>query len=201
MDTQQYETRKQIDEKVIKTYQYGSRVYESHTRDSDYDFIVVVESDNDDLYYSVDLEKANFTVYSEGMFLKRLKEHHISILECIFQHEKDHYRDEYFKLDLPSLRRAISSVSSNSYVKCKKKIKQGDLYIGQKSMFHSIRILMFGIQIARYGRIVDYSCANVFHKMIMDMTTWEDIDRQFKPFFNALKTSFRKLAPLEGECE
>lgn len=199
MSGQEYETRKNIEEKILKTYQYGSRVYGCHNENSDYDFIMVVESDKD-LYYSVTYPDTNFTVYSESMFIKKIQEHHISVLECIFQAPNDPYR-KYFKLDKGKLRRSISAISSNSFVKCKKKLSQGDYYIGKKSMFHSLRILGFGIQIALTGKIVDYSAYNHFLYRIMDMNTneWLPYQKVFQPIFNRMKSNFKVFAPLQEE--
>lgn len=199
MNIEQYETRKQIDEPILRTYQYGSRVYNCHNNDSDYDFIVIVESDKD-LYYSVNFPDSNFTVYSESMFIKRIEEHNISALECIFQNPSDPYR-KYFKLDKAKLRRSISSIASNSFGKCGKKLKQGDYYIGKKSLFHSIRILGFGIQIALTGRIVDYSAYNHYLYRIMETnsTDWEVYKKLFKPTFNRMKSNFKNFAPLETD--
>ena len=194
---QQYETRNTIDEEVIKAYTYGSRVYNCATDKSDWDYIILVESDNENLKYSVEKDMFNFTVYSEQNFIKEIKNHNISVLECIFQN--DTYL-QHFKLDSEKLRRAISSVASNSYVKCKKKIRDGEVYIGKKSLFHSLRILMFGIQIAKYGKIVDYKEANNYHKEIFSMgDDWSELDKKFKPIYNALKSEFKRLAPLESD--
>ena len=194
---QQYETRNTIDEEVTKAYTYGSRVYNCVTDKSDFDYIVLVESDNENLKYSVEKDTFNFTVYSEQNFIKEIKNHNISVLECIFQN--DTYL-QYFKLDSEKLRRAISSVASNSYVKCKKKIRDGEVYIGKKSLFHSLRILMFGIQIAKYGKIVNYEEANNYHKEIFSMgDDWTELDKKFKPIYNALKSEFKRLAPLESD--
>src|SRR5690606_20681238 len=111
---------------------------------------------------------------------------------------KDPYL-KYFKLDKSKLRRSISGTSSNSFVKCKKKLRQGDYYIGKKSLFHSLRILGFGIQIALTGKIVNYSAYNHYLDMIMDKNTndWSEYQKVFKPIFNHKKSEFRRLAPLE----
>jgi hypothetical protein len=195
----QYDVRDSIEHDILKTYQYGSRVYGCHTDDSDYDYITVVKSD-EDLYYSVEYSNTNFTVYSESMFIKKIKEHHISVLECIFQSKNDPYL-RHFELDKSVLRRSISAVASNSFVKCKKKLKQGDVYIGKKSMFHSLRILGFGIQIALTGKIVDYSAYNHFMDRIreMDSTNWRAYESIFRPVYNNYKTNFRIFAPLESD--
>lgn len=194
-----YETRDKISEKIIKVYNYGSRVYGTATENSDYDFIIVVDSP-DDLCYNVEKPKINHVVYSESMFIKRVKEHHISVLECIFQDKKDPYL-KYFKLDKSQLRRSISAVASNSFVKAKKKMRQGDYYIGKKSLFHSLRILGFGIQIALTETIKDYSAYNYYYDIIMGMQTnnWEDYEKIFKKEYNRKKSEFRKLAPLEDK--
>lgn len=198
-NNQQYETRDNVDERILRVYSYGSRVYGCNTEDSDYDYVIIVES-NEDLYYNVEKINVNITVYSESEFIRRIRNHHITALECIFQEKDDPYL-QYFELDKSQLRRSFSATASNSFVKCKKKLKQGDYYIGKKSLFHSIRILGYGTQIALAGRIVDYSAYNSFHKIIMGMTTneWSDYEKLFKPIFNHKKSEFRRLAPLEDE--
>lgn len=198
---EQYETRDNVDERIIKTYDYGSRVYGTATEKSDYDYIIVVESDKD-LYYSVSKPNVHLTVYSESRFIKEIENHHISVLECIFQENDDPYR-KYFKLNKSQLRRSISATAGNSFVKAKKKMRQGDHYIGKKSLFHSLRILGYGIQIAVTGMIKDYSAYNSYHDIIMGMTTneWEDYQKIFKPEYNRKKSEFRSLAPLEDRNE
>ena len=196
---QQYETRSRVEEEILAVYKYGSRVYKCATKESDWDYIVVVESPYEDLKYSVIKDNVNLTVYSEQNFIEEIKNHHISVLECIFQKTNDMFK-KHFELDSEKLRRAISSVASNSYVKCKKKIRDGEVYIGKKSLFHSIRILMFGIQIAKYGKIVNYEEANNYHKIIFEMgDDWSELDKEFKPVYNALKSKFKRLAPLESD--
>jgi hypothetical protein len=192
-----HETRTDIDEPIIKVYNYGSSVYGCVTEKSDSDYIVVVESD-EYLYYSVSNEEGDFTVYSRPLFIKRIKECHISVMECIFQHEDDPFV-KYFELNLEALRREISAVSSNSFVKCKKKMNIGEIYIGKKSMFHSIRILMFGIQIAKYGKIVDYGQANKFLAMVMRMDSWKEIVAFFQPVYNDYKSEFKIVAPIDKD--
>ena len=196
-----FETRAQVDEPILEMYAYGSRVYGCVTEKSDHDYIIVVESEDENLNYSVTFTNFNATVYSEKNFIKRIQNHEVNALECIFQEENDKYL-KYFKLDTEKLRRKFSAVASNSYVKCKKKLKEGEVYIAKKSMFHSVRILNFGIQIAKYGKIVNYSCANVHHDFIFYIgNDWNDIDARFKPIYNAQKTLFKKLSPLDKERE
>ncbi|MFQ3543442.1 hypothetical protein Q7A53_05100 [Halobacillus rhizosphaerae] len=194
---EEYEVRESISEPILKKYLYGSRIYRTATKDSDFDYIVVVDADSD-YEYSVDNDEGNFKVLSEPAFIRRIEEHYISALECIFQSENDPYL-VFFKRNKETLRRSISSTASVSFGKCGKKLKDGEIYIAKKSLFHSLRILEFGIQIAKYNKIVNYSRANGYYKEIMDMdsTDWQDYKDKFKPLYNSLKSYLKFLAPLE----
>ena len=107
-----YETRDNITEKIITSYKYGSHVYGSHSEHSDYDYIVVVESDDPNLNYSVNWKGVDYTVYGEQKFIKLIEEHQVSVLECIFQKGDNEPYLKYFKLDTEKLRRSFSAVSS-----------------------------------------------------------------------------------------
>lgn len=205
--------KQQIDlDKVINVYLYGSRTYECQTEVSDTDYIIVYNQENDisDTLEAnfADGSKLNATLYSPKHFQKLLDEHDISVIECFFLREDWKYETQKFNfnLDLTKLRKSLSSVSSNSWVKCKKKIKQGDDWIGIKSMFHSLRILDFGIQLAKEGKIdfkntysdnlVDYK---KYFDLLQDLSTyiyWEDLKKEFQPIYNSLKSEFRIVAPL-----
>ncbi|UGO51020.1 nucleotidyltransferase [Bacillus phage vB_BanS_Nate] len=193
-----WEITNTIKEPIIKIYPYGSRVYGTATSKSDYDFMAIAKTKDTKLDYTFECDNVSVHVVSEYLFIKRIKEQHISYLECIFQDVNDEYT-KHFKLDLEKLRRSISAISSNSFVKCKKKMNDGEIYIGKKSMFHSIRIIMFGIQIAKYGAIVDYQCANLYYDRVMSMKEWDTIQEEFQPRYNRFKSEFRLLAPLESD--
>lgn len=193
-----WEITNTIKEPIIKIYSYGSRVYQTDNENSDFDFMAIAQTKDTKLDYTFECGNVSIHVVSEHLFIKRIKEHHISYLECIFQDEADEYQ-QYFELDLEKLRRDISAKSSNSFVKCKKKLKDGEVYIGKKSMFHSIRILMFGIQIAKYKAIMDYGCANHYLVSVMRMKDWETIQSYFQPVYNRLKSELRQLAPLDSD--
>lgn len=101
-------------------------------------------------------------------------------------------------LDVTKLRHALSEKASHSFVKAKKKIdKEKDYYIGRKSLFHSLRILTFGTQIAEMGAIVDYSAANHHWFDILNEPyyEWSWFDSKYGPVYNELATRFRKVAP------
>jgi hypothetical protein len=85
-------------------------------------------------------------------------------------------------------------------VKSKKKFiveKDYSPYIGKKSAWHSIRILDFGYQIAKYGKINDYQSVNNLLKSIMKLNSWEEIDENFKTVYNETASRFKEVAPKE----
>ncbi|EFC37426.1 hypothetical protein NAEGRDRAFT_59759 [Naegleria gruberi] len=64
-----------------------------------------------------------------------------------------------------NLRKAISRESDHSFVKGKNKIvKEFKVYKGIKAMFHSLRTVVFGIQIAKHNQVIDFSKANEYWK-------------------------------------
>jgi len=177
---------------VLYIYPYGSRVYGNFHKNSDYDYIVIVKKKTLE-QFSDNFININFYTVAEHQ--QRLDDHEISALECYFLPEMED--DFKFTLDLSKLRHSLSAKSSNSWVKCKKKLtipQDFDLNIGRKSMFHSFRIIEFGIQIALHGEIVNYASCNDLYKEIMGYYEWTDLFDVFKLRYNALLTEFRKLA-------
>lgn len=148
----------------------------------------------------------------ESDFIKMIEDNDIVALEAIFLPENlaygaaTLYREyfNHFKLDKWKLRENVSHICSNSWVKCKKKLtveKDYNLRIAQKSLFHSLRIYMFGIQIAEQGKIVDYQCAKDLWKEIenAENPTWEYYKEKYQPMFNSLRSRLVELCPKPEE--
>lgn len=189
---------------TIAIYPYGSRVYGTDRPNSDWDYVQVeADATNEEMTHG----NLNIKKISPAHFQEMLSNHHITALECYFLPEdkvkKLPETSWGFKLDLFKLRSSISEKASHSWVKAKKKLESpydwaiDERERGKKSLFHSFRILNFGIQIARDGKISDYSGANNFyHEIIsMDSVYWEDYQTAFKQRHNELSTEFKKLAP------
>ena len=55
---------------------------------------------------------------------------------------------------------------------------------------------MFATQIAKYGRITDFSCANfVWDKIRKNHWTWPELDKEFRPLLNEILSKFRISSP------
>ena len=184
---------------VIAFWPYGSRVYGTNDYHSDRDYIIVHNGDkaNDAQQYDTFDKKISTTVYHVDSWKEHLLNQKIFALECQFHHHTSPFE---YKLNLPLLRKEISSKASNSWVKCKKKLEvENERRIGIKSLFHSFRIPMFGIQVATRGKIYDYYEASGlwFDEMEAHLHTdvpWDTLKEIYQPRHNALMTEFRKVA-------
>ena len=182
--------------KVKCIYVFGSRVYGTSGYSSDWDFIMIANN----AVSNQEIRSGDFNIHVivPDEFEKMLKAHHPGAIECFYAPQEFRLLETItfdFKISIPSLRHSFSHVSSNSWVKCKKKLEQNDYYIGVKSLVHSLRIPMFGIQIAKEGYISDFSCANKIYDIIFSRNdwSWEELDEKFRPLKNQILTDFRKV--------
>jgi len=203
--------KKQFDiDKVLNVYFYGSHNYKTNNDDSDMDYIIVYDQDDDisdTIKATAGGVELNATLISPEYFQKLIDKHDISVLESLNIQEKYKFERKYFSydIDLSKLRESISSTSSNSWVKCKKKLAQGDDLIGYKSLFHSLRILDFGIQLAKHAKIVSFDKPvsnslkyNNFSELLNEIKSkkdWDDIYDKYKKVYNSLRTEFKLIAP------
>lgn len=186
--------------RVFNIYLFGSRVYSTHTENSDWDVIIVGKNSVESIEIKSDL--FNIHIYTPDKWQKDLDWHMPKNIECQFAPEFAKLKEDMkfnFTLDHPKLRHATSHVSSNSWVKAKKKLLVADEYnIGVKSLFHAIRIPMFSTQLAQFGMINDFGCANhIWERICEKEWTWEELDKEFRQEHNSVLTEFRKLVGKE----
>lgn len=188
-----------LQDKDIKAlYLYGSRVYGTDSYNSDYDLLLVTDTLKSNTEYRNGL--FNITTLSSQDFFNQLDEMKIKILECIFSPEKFKIKENIkynFLLNREKLRTEISQKSSNSFVKAKKKIilEEEDSYKGIKSLFHSLRIIDFGNQIALYEKINDYSSSNWIWNELLNLENeinWNQLKEKWQPIKNQLLSEFRE---------
>src|SRR5690606_13231950 len=116
------------------------------------------------------------------------------------------------KLNLSKLREGFSRKSSLSWVRAKKKfvLNGEDIYIGRKSLFHSLRILLFGIQVVKKGYIFDFTEGREYYDDIVRSEVpngtvcqskltreelWKVYSKKYKPIYNKLHSEFKKMTP------
>lgn len=199
-------------ENTILMFPFGSTVYGTTTEHSDEDWVAVVRDNVDDFedcvgnkwLYTAD--NMDITFLNESKWLEMIDDHHIYVLEGlslpdnkVLIGDMEKYR-QIFKLDKWKLRKTISAIAENAYAKCHKKLtveKDFDKYRAQKSIFHSIRILDFGRQIAEHGKIIDYTSCNHFWEEILalDSSDWNVYKEKYKPLLNSMRSKFVELCP------
>lgn len=201
--------RKLFDHEICR-YARGSVVYGTFEEGvSDRDWLVVVDDscqDNLAEYpkhtYQESVGEDDYQFITENDFIEMVKNSNIEALECVFS--KPDVNDwKYLKLvkqylDNWKLRQSVSAICSNSWVKCKKKLtveKDYNLRVAQKSLWHSMRLYLFGIQIASTGGIHDFSAANWMWDEIKNSvnTSWEFYKEKYQPVFNELRSTLVKL--------
>lgn len=188
------------DHQLVAMYPYGSRVYETAMADSDSDYITVLHR-MPNKHQIIDRDNCSFIIHDKLSLQHGIWAHEPYALECLFL-PKDKVLKESnpwdFTLNLRVLRETFSQKASHSFVKAKKKIDvEKDIKRGKKSLFHSLRIITFGIQIATHGKIVNYQEANPYWWDIWTnpSTDWLDYQKAFRPIYNGLSTKFREVCP------
>jgi predicted nucleotidyltransferase len=188
---------------VLTIFPYGSQVYKTANEQSDHDFIVIFKDGTVEDEFAITRDKLSIHSYNDSSFQDLLNRHKISAMECYFLPTESLLLErKKFKFDLhiDKLRSAISEKSSHSWVKAKKKFeveKDRNVYIAKKSLFHSLRIIDFGKQIAVSKKITDYTCSNYYWEEIYTNPSerWESYKEQYQGIYNSKMSDFRKLAP------
>lgn len=187
-------------ENILAVWRYGSRVYGTSKLDSDWDYVVISKS-------KFDPKDINIQVFTENEFNQSLNNCDILVLECYYSAPifSNGYKKPKFNPVPSRMRTSISTITSNSWVKGKKKLTISgdyDLKAALKSVFHSLRILDYAIQILIEGTIVDWNSSNWILTELEKMSEtssrdqlWIDIDTKFRKLFNQRSTEFKKLAP------
>ncbi len=181
--------------RIQNVYIFGSQVYSTASVTSDYDILIIAKTPYEERELVVD--NCNIHILTLDRFLEGLKQNHIRNIECLMAPTEFILKEE---INIPlnikevGLRHSISHIVSNSWIKSKKKLEHDDYYIGLKSLFHSLRIAMFGIQIIEHGKIVDFKCANHIWNQLQSKTwTWEQLNETFRPLRNKIMTDFRSV--------
>lgn len=159
--------------KVRNIYLYGSRVYGTARHDSDWDIIIVGSHllEHEEKRASEGDVLLNIHIYTPDRFKKDLKMHNMMNLECVFAPDEfvlQEKMDFGFELSKKRMVKTLLNSSHTSWVGGKKRLNDCDIYRGLKSIFHSLRILEFAIQIAEHGKVVDFSASNDLYNEIND---------------------------------
>lgn len=194
------------DPNIINIYIFGSHIYGTNHKHSDIDLILVVknrfEPDNIDTH-----------IFTIEEFQRKLDNMDIQTLEAYFAPNEFKYETHTFTFNYneSALRKSISTIANNSLVKGKKKLiimGDYDLNAGLKSVFHSIRILDYGIQIAKHKEIINFKTYNYVLEDLKVMSEfhnyealWEKIESKYLATWKKLKSEFKTVCSHKSEKE
>jgi len=174
--------------KVKNIFLYGSRVYGTATETSDWDIILIGSHllAHEEKKMTVNGALLNIHIFTPDYFKDELKLHHPRTLECLFAPDWIILNNKVPLVQEISVKRLVMDTlneSRNRWKRAKMCILDSNFYTGQKSAFHSLRVLIFAIQIAEHGKIVDYSAANYLYPEIMecDEIDWDYYKEKFLP--------------------
>lgn len=157
-------------EEILNIYPYGSRVYGTFNKESDYDFIAVAKSAflSDGSFKmnakSSEDRKMQIVLYSRTGFIDAINNYDMSAIECLsLEHDqivKKTWPFKINKIDNRELAKKVIFKASNSWHLADMQAK-GDLKkAAKKGIFHALRILDFGIQFKNNNKIIDFSSCN-----------------------------------------
>jgi len=208
--------------KVRNIYVYGSRVYGTARDGSDWDIIMVAshllaheekrvtikaakpiyDGDGNDLSGVL----LNIHIITPDKFTSDLKLPNIMNLECAFAPDWAKLQEKMtlsYKVEVKRLIKNNLAQSYSSWNGGKRKIREYNIDKGIKSIFHSLRMLMFAAQIAEHGKIVDYSVANDLYSEITDSDEfeWDYFKEKYLPLKVQLEEKLKSFAQVETKSE
>lgn len=179
-----------IPERIWNIYGYGSRIYGTNRNDSDYDLIIVASCMNQ--HTEIFDGKFNVHVLTKDCFYDKLFQYKMVQLECIFAPQDAIIKNDMkfnFVISDNKLKNSVLSQSHNSWINGKIKLKDCDILRGQKSIFHSLRMLDFAKQILTKRNIYDFTSMNWL---------WTEIEEKGESEWDYYK---KKYLPLKMEME
>ena len=186
--------------KVRNIYLYGSRVYGTAKPESDYDIIMIASHllAHEEKRATVNGVLLNIHIITPDKFTSDLKMPNIMNLECAFAPDWAKLQEKMtlsYKVEIKRLIKNNLAQSYSSWNGGKRKIREYNIDKGIKSIFHSLRMLMFAAQIAEHGKIVDYSVANDLYSEITDSDEfeWEYFKEKYLPLKVQLENKLKSL--------
>ena len=191
--------------RALNVYLFGSRVYGTSHERSDWDFLVVTADDAPTEEHLV-AGDINAALYDRTTFARLLDGNSVWALESQFLPPAMVWKETLdlrgaFRIDPALLRRSVCAEAGYAWGKARRLIeREGDLYRGKKNLFHALRFLIFGAQLAREGRIVDYGAANHHLAALLprEEADWRTYRTAVEGEFHRLRREFTALVPHEG---
>jgi predicted nucleotidyltransferase len=151
----------------------GSRLYNTNTDISDYDYIVITKREYNGL--SINKSNKNITIFSKESYEKCLEEQKMLCLESFFAERKFKYKNYNHFIYKLNEKLLIESTRKNTIETLKKAVRTNDYNLAKKRFFHAIRINSYKDQILNCGEI---------HNFRENFAIWNELKKNYD---NSLK--------------
>ena len=185
-----------VSNKSVKNiYLFGSRVYGNYHELSDFDYIVI----GDTLKYQEIVDgDINVHIFNNNLFQKNLEDYDMRAIECFMAPDFAKLKEDTkfkFKMNKKKFRESIFFQVNKNWRVGKKKFVDGDVYGGKKRVYHSIRILLFAIQLLKKNKIVDWEEANKHSESILndEHIEWDYYRLQYEVLKQSLEKKINKI--------
>ncbi|CAE7738770.1 unnamed protein product [Symbiodinium microadriaticum] len=223
-DEELREVLREIEEnwgRCVGLYIHGSTIF-SNKEPKDLDLLAIV--DEAKKVIASGSKEAQFlrgrcevSVYERDFWLRRLEAMDLTMLTCISTPKRfvlleiDDPRVRNLTLPLDILEESVASYAEYTWLKAHRRMdgKGKDLYSAAKNCYFAFRILCFGQQLLRDGRIPDLTAANakyeviqaVFDALSVEPGEWDVVEAIFGRLFRAELASFtgKILAARDGD--
>ena len=196
--------------KIHAIYQYGSTIYGRTDEHSDIDLMIVYETTE---HKNFEDEKRNFSIeiLSPNEFKKTIVDHEVCVLTKLYLPKKFILKEtqeledfrKNFIIDLKYLERESVSRCITLELASRDKFNENKR-LSLKKLVHSIRSILFALQIYKEGKIVDYECGNKFYDDIFDnmsSESWNDYAKFYFDLFVPLKKELTDSISNEKETK
>ncbi len=175
--------------RLVGVYVFGSTVYGTNNYNSDIDLVVIGKSLKNN--YEIKHEHYNIHIQTPDQFQEDLKNNLVRPIECVLSDKRFKILDPNYELTLykDRLIHNFINTSKNAWEKGRYKLNNGEIFLGLKNLFHSLRISNFGLQVLREGKI-NYQSCNELWLEIKEHNSYEEIN---KNFHSILKENIKKL--------
>jgi len=183
--------------KIRNIYPFGSRVYGNFTLNSDLDCVVIACSMN----LNVEIHEGLYNIHitTPDAFKEQLDAHDIRNIECIYAPRNitiasqiDYLKD--FRIYTPQLKKMIITQSAGAWTRARKRLEQGNIIGGAKSLYHTFRILKFGLQLMEYRKIVDFTAGNDIWEEVKNFEglEWQEYQDKWLEYKKTLQKQMRR---------
>jgi len=163
---------------VVAIYPYGSRVYGCHNDSSDHDWVIVYKASmlpsgafRDNAISSED-RSHQAICYSRSGFQSAIDYYDVTALECallpkemVIMSKMNFGVRKWVASEMAS---SFITKASSSWHLALEAMKRDDEQKARKNVYHALRILGFGLQLAETGKILEYGAYNHLRKNVME---------------------------------